>query len=195
MQLDVPPRARHSSKPRLVIPSESIQPRSPIEREVRSTQHTAELVDRPKGNAGRPPSATREEASARTCAVRLDTRSSNSAAGIESRARAKERCPCRTCASACPAKVSGEPRRHSQRMHHHHLLPMKAPPEVRDPHPRGDGRFRRRHRLDRCRRSSRHVLQKRIDEMGPVNLVIAIEEYEETEQRHTFLTHADMTTS
>ena len=29
-------------------------------------------------------------------------------------------------------------------------------------------------------------LQKRIDEMGPVNLV-AIEEYEETEQRHTFL--------
>lgn len=30
-------------------------------------------------------------------------------------------------------------------------------------------------------------LQKRIDEMGPVNLV-AIEEYEETEQRHTFLT-------
>jgi chromosome segregation protein len=31
------------------------------------------------------------------------------------------------------------------------------------------------------------VLQKRIDEMGPVNLV-AIEEYEETEQRHQFLT-------
>jgi chromosome segregation protein len=30
------------------------------------------------------------------------------------------------------------------------------------------------------------VLQKRIDEMGPVNLV-AIEEYEETEQRHQFL--------
>jgi chromosome segregation protein len=30
------------------------------------------------------------------------------------------------------------------------------------------------------------ALQKRIDEMGPVNLV-AIEEYEETEQRHTFL--------
>ena len=29
-------------------------------------------------------------------------------------------------------------------------------------------------------------MQKRIDEMGPVNLV-AIEEYEETEQRHTFL--------
>ena len=37
------------------------------------------------------------------------------------------------------------------------------------------------------------VLQKRIDEMGPVNLV-AIEEYEETEQRHTFLSqqHADL---
>ena len=31
------------------------------------------------------------------------------------------------------------------------------------------------------------AIQKRIDEMGPVNLV-AIEEYEETEQRHTFLT-------
>ncbi len=31
------------------------------------------------------------------------------------------------------------------------------------------------------------TLQKRIDELGPVNLV-AIEEYEETEQRHTFLT-------
>lgn len=31
------------------------------------------------------------------------------------------------------------------------------------------------------------TLQKRIDEMGPVNLV-AIEEYEETEQRYTFLT-------
>ncbi len=31
------------------------------------------------------------------------------------------------------------------------------------------------------------ALQKRIDEMGPVNLV-AIEEYEETEQRYTFLT-------
>ena len=31
------------------------------------------------------------------------------------------------------------------------------------------------------------ALQKRIEEMGPVNLV-AIEEYEETEQRHTFLT-------
>ena len=31
-----------------------------------------------------------------------------------------------------------------------------------------------------------HVLQTKIDEMGPVNLV-AIEEYEETEQRHTFL--------
>ncbi len=37
------------------------------------------------------------------------------------------------------------------------------------------------------------TLQKRIDEMGPVNLV-AIEEYEETEQRHTFLTsqHDDL---
>ncbi|MDB6123420.1 MAG: smc [Pedosphaera sp.] len=32
------------------------------------------------------------------------------------------------------------------------------------------------------------VLQKRIDEMGPVNLV-AIEEYEETEQRYNFLTN------
>jgi chromosome segregation protein len=37
------------------------------------------------------------------------------------------------------------------------------------------------------------ALQTRIDEMGPVNLV-AIEEYEETEQRHTFLTtqHDDL---
>ena len=37
------------------------------------------------------------------------------------------------------------------------------------------------------------TLQKRIDEMGPVNLV-AIEEYEETEQRHQFLTqqHDDL---
>ncbi len=37
------------------------------------------------------------------------------------------------------------------------------------------------------------TLQQRIDEMGPVNLV-AIEEYEETEQRHTFLTtqHDDL---
>src|SRR5581483_4245144 len=37
------------------------------------------------------------------------------------------------------------------------------------------------------------ALQQRIDEMGPVNLV-AIEEYEETEQRHTFLTsqHEDL---
>jgi chromosome segregation protein len=37
------------------------------------------------------------------------------------------------------------------------------------------------------------ALQKRIDEMGPVNLV-AIEEYEETEQRFTFLSqqHADL---
>ena len=38
-----------------------------------------------------------------------------------------------------------------------------------------------------------HVLQTKIDEMGPVNLV-AIEEYEETEQRHQFLTtqHDDL---
>ncbi|MGC3956868.1 MAG: hypothetical protein QM813_02540 [Verrucomicrobiota bacterium] len=37
------------------------------------------------------------------------------------------------------------------------------------------------------------ALQKKIDEMGPVNLV-AIEEYEETEQRHQFLTqqHDDL---
>jgi chromosome segregation protein len=37
------------------------------------------------------------------------------------------------------------------------------------------------------------ALQKRLDEMGPVNLV-AIEEYEETEQRHAFLTqqHDDL---
>src|SRR5260221_2730257 len=37
------------------------------------------------------------------------------------------------------------------------------------------------------------ALQKRLDEIGPVNLV-AIEEYEETEQRHTFLTqqHDDL---
>ena len=37
------------------------------------------------------------------------------------------------------------------------------------------------------------ALQQKIDEMGPVNLV-AIEEYEETEQRHTFLTtqHDDL---
>ncbi len=37
------------------------------------------------------------------------------------------------------------------------------------------------------------ALQTRLDEMGPVNLV-AIEEYEETEQRHTFLStqHADL---
>ena len=37
------------------------------------------------------------------------------------------------------------------------------------------------------------TLQKRLDEMGPVNLV-AIEEYEETEQRYTFLTkqHEDL---
>jgi chromosome segregation protein len=37
------------------------------------------------------------------------------------------------------------------------------------------------------------VLQKRIDEMGPINLV-AIEEYEETEQRHQFLSkqHDDL---
>lgn len=40
------------------------------------------------------------------------------------------------------------------------------------------------------------VLQKRIDEMGPVNLV-AIEEYEETEQRYQFLTkqHEDLVTA
>ncbi|MDB6110637.1 MAG: smc, partial [Pedosphaera sp.] len=40
------------------------------------------------------------------------------------------------------------------------------------------------------------ALQKRIDEMGPVNLV-AIEEYEETEQRHTFLStqHDDLVTA
>jgi chromosome segregation protein len=39
-------------------------------------------------------------------------------------------------------------------------------------------------------------LQQRIDEMGPVNLV-AIEEYEETEQRHQFLTkqHDDLVTA
>ena len=37
------------------------------------------------------------------------------------------------------------------------------------------------------------ALQKRIDEMGPVNLV-AIEEYEETEQRYQFLSkqHDDL---
>src|SRR4029453_13051352 len=37
------------------------------------------------------------------------------------------------------------------------------------------------------------ALQARIDEMGPVNLV-AIEEYEETEQRHDFLSkqHEDL---
>ena len=36
-------------------------------------------------------------------------------------------------------------------------------------------------------------MQKRLDEMGPVNLV-AIEEYEETEQRHNFLStqHDDL---
>ena len=36
-------------------------------------------------------------------------------------------------------------------------------------------------------------MQKRLDEMGPVNLV-AIEEYEETEQRHQFLSkqHDDL---
>ncbi len=40
------------------------------------------------------------------------------------------------------------------------------------------------------------ALQKRIDEMGPVNLV-AIEEYEETEQRYQFLSkqHDDLTTA
>jgi chromosome segregation protein len=40
------------------------------------------------------------------------------------------------------------------------------------------------------------TLQKRLDEMGPVNLV-AIEEYEETEQRYTFLTkqHEDLVTA
>jgi chromosome segregation protein len=40
------------------------------------------------------------------------------------------------------------------------------------------------------------VLQKRLDEMGPVNLV-AIEEYEETEQRYNFLTkqHEDLITA
>jgi chromosome segregation protein len=38
-----------------------------------------------------------------------------------------------------------------------------------------------------------HLLQQRLDEMGPVNLV-AIDEYEETEQRHQFLTqqHDDL---
>ena len=40
------------------------------------------------------------------------------------------------------------------------------------------------------------VLQKKIDDMGPVNLV-AIEEYEETEQRYTFLSqqHSDLVTA
>jgi chromosome segregation protein len=40
------------------------------------------------------------------------------------------------------------------------------------------------------------VLQKKIDDMGPVNLV-AIEEYEETEQRFTFLSqqHSDLVTA
>jgi len=35
------------------------------------------------------------------------------------------------------------------------------------------------------------ALQKRIEEMGPVNLV-AIEEYEETEQRYQFLSNSTM---
>ncbi len=41
--------------------------------------------------------------------------------------------------------------------------------------------------------TSRGACKQRIDEMGPVNLV-AIEEYEETEQRHQFLTkqHDDL---
>ena len=45
-------------------------------------------------------------------------------------------------------------------------------------------------------RSQVEALQKRIDDMGPVNLV-AIEEYEETEQRFTFLSqqHADLVTA
>ncbi|HEU5071366.1 MAG TPA: chromosome segregation protein SMC [Verrucomicrobiae bacterium] len=45
-------------------------------------------------------------------------------------------------------------------------------------------------------RAQVEALQKRIDEMGPVNLV-AIEEYEETEQRFTFLSqqHADLVTA
>jgi chromosome segregation protein len=45
-------------------------------------------------------------------------------------------------------------------------------------------------------RSQVEGLQKRIDDMGPVNLV-AIEEYEETEQRFTFLSqqHADLVTA
>jgi hypothetical protein len=51
---------------------------------------------------------------------------------------------------------------------------------------RANGRQRRRHGLGRGAQQV-EALQKRIDEMGPVNLV-AIEEYEETEQRHQFLT-------
>jgi len=45
-------------------------------------------------------------------------------------------------------------------------------------------------------RNQVEALQKRIDEMGPVNLV-AIEEYEETEQRYTFLSqqHSDLVTA
>lgn len=45
-------------------------------------------------------------------------------------------------------------------------------------------------------RTQVEALQKRIDDMGPVNLV-AIEEYEETEQRYTFLSqqHSDLVTA
>jgi chromosome segregation protein len=45
-------------------------------------------------------------------------------------------------------------------------------------------------------RAQVEALQKRIDDMGPVNLV-AIEEYEETEQRYTFLSqqHSDLVTA
>ncbi len=52
---------------------------------------------------------------------------------------------------------------------------------------------RRRHRLGGRGASRSAALQKRVDEMGPVNLV-AIEEYEETEQRYQFLTtqHDDL---
>ena len=69
----------------------------------------------------------------------------------------------------------------------------EGPAKVADADAGGNGGERARRRIGMRWRSRSRRLQQRLDEIGPVNLV-AIEEYEETEQRYQFLTkqHDDL---
>jgi chromosome segregation protein len=86
------------------------------------------------------------------------------------------------------SKSTRSTRRRSQRVHHDHDRRRRARPHCKRGTPEemaASGAS-----TDWASVSDQvTALQKRIDEMGPVNLV-AIEEYEEAEQRHTFLSAA-----